>query len=172
LLALDNPFWQFSLRVYALPAVAAECLELQRVRSVNVNLLLFCSWIAVSRRVALDEVDIRSIENEILGWHTLAVLPLRKIREQLKPLPEMQHQEVQAFRREVLACELHAEQIEQALLFQQAERLSMRVEARAVRDVIAGNIDLLCSRSTISKPDENPLPLAALIEASLAAGEE
>jgi uncharacterized protein (TIGR02444 family) len=171
LLPLDNPFWQFSLRVYAVPAVAAECLELQRVLSVNVNVLLFCSWIAASRRVALDEVDIRSIENEIHGWHTLAVLRLRKIREQLKPLPEMQHQEVQAFRREVLACELHAEQIEQALIFQQAERLSMRSKAGAVRDVIAGNIDLLCSLSTIPKLDENPLPVAALIEASLAVGQ-
>ena len=171
MLPLDNPFWQFSLRVYAVPAVAAECLELQRVLSVNVNLLLFCSWMAASRRVALDEVAIRSIENEIHGWHTLAVLRLRKIREQLKPLPEMQHQEVQAFRREVLACELHAEQIEQALLFQQAERLSMRSQPGAVRAVIAGNIDLLCSLSTISKPDENPLPVAALIETSLAVGQ-
>jgi uncharacterized protein (TIGR02444 family) len=172
LLPLDNPFWQFSLRAYAVPAAAAECLDLQRVLSINVNLLLFCSWIAVSRRVALGAVDIRSIEGEIDGWHTLAVLPLRKIREQLKHLPAMQHQKVQAFRRQVLANELQAEQIEQALIFQRAERLSKRQESRAVRDIIAGNIDLLCSLSTIWKPGENPVSVSALIEASLAVGED
>jgi uncharacterized protein (TIGR02444 family) len=168
LLPLDNPFWQFSLRVYAVPAAAAECLDLQRVLSINVNLLLFCSWIAVSRRVALGAADIRSIESEIHGWHTLAVLRLRDIREQLKPLPAMQHQEVQVFRGQVLADELHAEQIEQALIFQRAEHLSMRQESRAVRDIIASNIELLCSLSTISKPRENPVSVSALIEASLA----
>ena len=167
MLPLDNPFWQFSLRVYAVPAAAAECLELQRVLSINVNLLLFCGWISASRRIALRSVDIRSIEGEIGGWHTLAVLPLRKIRDQLKPLPAMQHEAVQAFRRQLLADELHAEQIEQALLFQRAERLSMRPESRAVRDIIAGNIDLLCSLSTIAMPAEDPVSVSALIEASL-----
>jgi uncharacterized protein (TIGR02444 family) len=172
LLPLDNPFWQFSLRVYAVPAAAAECLDLQRALSINVNLLLFCSWIAASHRVALHAVDIRSIESEIHGWHTLAVLGLRKIREQLKPLREMQHQEVQAFRCQVLADELRAEQIEQALIFQQAERLSMRQQSGAVRDLIASNIDLLRSLSPIAKPGENPVSVSALIEASLAVGED
>jgi uncharacterized protein (TIGR02444 family) len=172
LLPLDNPFWQFSLRVYAVPAAAAECLELQRLLAINVNLLLFCSWIAVSRRVGLGAVDIRSIEGEIDGWHTVAVLPLRKIREQIKLLPEMQHQEVQAFRRQVLADELQAEQIEQALIFNRAERLSMQQKSRAVRDIIAGNIDLLCGLSTISKPGGNPVSVSALIEVSLAVSED
>jgi len=49
----DHPFWQFSLR-FTPPEAAAECLHLQRARSINVNVLLFCSWIAVSRRIALD----------------------------------------------------------------------------------------------------------------------
>jgi uncharacterized protein (TIGR02444 family) len=172
LLPLDNPFWQFSLRVYAVPAAAAECLDLQRVLSINVNLLLFCSWIAASRRIALGAVDIRSVESEIHDWHTLAVLRLRKIREQLKPLPAMQYQEVQAFRRQILADERHAEQIEQALIFQRAECLSMQQESRAVRDIIAGNIELLCSLSTISKPGENPVSISALIETSLVVGED
>jgi uncharacterized protein (TIGR02444 family) len=170
LLPLDNSFWQFSLRVYAVPEAAAECLDLQRALSVNVNMLLFCGWVAASRRVALGAADIRLIESVIHGWHTLAVLPLRQIRDQLNPLPEIKHQEVQAFRRQILAQELQAEQIEQALLFQQAERLSMRQDTRAVRDIIAGNIDLLCSLAPIPKPRKTRTSVSALIEASLAVG--
>ena len=65
---------------------------------------------------------------------------------------------------------LQAEQIEQALLFQQAERLSMRQDTRAVRDIIAGNIDLLCSPAPIPKPRKTQTSVSALIEASLAVG--
>jgi len=99
LLLLDNPFWKFSLRVYAQPEVAAECLDLQRVLSINVNLLLFCSWVAIARRIALDAADVRLLESEIHHWHGLAVLPLREIRDTLKSPSEMQHQAVQAFRK-------------------------------------------------------------------------
>jgi uncharacterized protein (TIGR02444 family) len=169
LLPLDNPFWQFSLWVYAQPEVAAECLELQRVLSINVNVLLFCSWIAASRRIALGAADIRLLESEIHDWHRLAVLPLREIRDTLKPASEMQYQTVQAFRERILASELHAEQIEQALLFQRAESLSRLPDSKPIRDIIAGNIELLCSLSPIPVPAETSV--LALIEASLVVAE-
>jgi uncharacterized protein (TIGR02444 family) len=168
LLLLDNPFWQFSLRVYAQPDVAAECLDLQRVLSINVNLLLFCSWVAISRRIALDAADVRLLESEIHDWHRLAVLPLREIRDTLKSASEMQHQAVQAFRQQILASELRAEQIEQALLFQRAKSLSRPPAAMPVRDIIAGNIELL--RSLSPTPVSGETSALALIEASLAAG--
>lgn len=172
LLPLDNPFWQFSLRVYAVPEAATECLDLQRVCSVNVNVLLFCSWIAVSRRVVLTVGDIGAIESEIRGWHASAVLPLREIRDRLKPLPEMRHPEVQAFRRRILASELDAEQIEQALIFCRAGRLPMQHGTGAIRDVMAGNIDLLCRLAPVSKLRDTPVSVSALIEASLTIGRD
>jgi len=171
-LPLDNPFWQFSLRVYAVPEAAAECLDLQRLRAINVNVLLFCSWIAVSRRMALDAADIGLIESEIRGWHALAVLPLREIRDRLKSSTELKHQEVQAFRRQILASELHAEQIEQALIFQWAERLPKRQGIGAIRDIMTANIGLLCSLAPVPKPHETPASVSALIEASLAFGSD
>ena len=169
LLLLENPFWKFSLRVYAQPEVAAECLDLQRVLSINVNLLLFCSWVAIAHRITLDAADVRLLESEIHDWHGLAVLPLREIRDTLKSASEMQHQVVQAFRKQILAHELHAEQIEQALLFQQAETLSRSPSTMPVRDIIAGNIDVLRSLSPMAATGETSV--LALIEASLAAGE-
>ena len=169
MLLLDNPFWQFSLRVYARPEVAAECLDLQRVLSINVNVLLFCGWIAASRRIALGTADIRLLENEVHDWHKLAVLPLREIRDTLKSSSEMQDQAVQAFRQQILASELHAEQIEQALLFRWAESLSRPSATMPVRGIIAGNIELLRSLSRTFASGEMSAP--ALIEASIAVGE-
>lgn len=172
LLPMDNPLWRFSLRVYAVREAAAECLDLQRVHAINVNVLLFCNWIAVSRHIALTAADIGLIESGIHNWHTLAVLPLRDIRDKLKSSTEMQHQDVQAFRRQILASELHAEQIEQALIFQQAARLPMRQGTGATRDIVTGNIGLLCRRAPLPKPQETPVSVSALIEASLALGGE
>ncbi len=168
LLPLDNAFWRFSLRVYAVPEVAAECLDLQRVNAINVNMLLSCCWIAVSRHIALTAADIGSIEDQIKDWHALAVLPLRSIRDGIKSSSGMQDPQVQAFRRKILSCELDAERIEQALIFRQTERLSIGRSADATRDVMSGNIDLLRSLAPVIKQQEIPLPVSALIEASLA----
>jgi uncharacterized protein (TIGR02444 family) len=172
LLAPDNPFWQFSLRVYAVPEAAAECLDLQRVCGINVNVLLFCSWIALSRHIALDAADIGLIESEIQNWHALAVLPLREIRDRLKSSTEMRHQDVQAFRRQIFASELRAEQIEQALIFQRAELLPMRQVTGSIRDIMTGNISLLCSLAPVPQSLETPISVSALIAASLAFGED
>lgn len=166
-LPLDNPFWRFSLRVYAVPKVAAECLDLQRVNAINVNMLLLCCWIAASRRVALTAGDIGSIEDAIKDWHALAVLPLRSVRDGIKSSIAMQDLEVQALRRKILSCELDAERIEQALIFQHAERLSMQQSAGAIADIMSGNIDLLRRLTPVARQQEIPLPVSALIEASL-----
>src|SRR3981189_1571985 len=165
LLRLDNRFWQFSLRVYRVPEAAKECLELQRLHAINVNMLLLCAWIAVSRRIALSTAEVRLIASTIQQWHSIAVLPIRNVREQLKSASEMQHREVQAFRMQVLATELRAEQIEQALLFEEAERLPPRCDDGNVRDIIAENVSKLMETNDVSGS------ISALISASLTAGQ-
>jgi hypothetical protein len=94
---------------------------------------------------------------------------LREIRDTLKSASEMQHQAVQAFRKQILVSELHAEQIEQALLFQWAESLSRPPAIMSVRDIITGNIELLRGLSPMAASRETSV--FALIEASLAVGE-
>jgi len=160
---LDNPFWRFSLRVYDIAEVAKECLELQRTDAININMLLFCAWMAASHRTALIISEVRSIESNIRHWHETTVLPLRKVREQLKSASGIQHQAVQAFRHQVLATELSAEQIEQALLFEQAKQLPPRHDDGAVRDIIVRNVSKLMRTGEIGGS------ISALISASLSA---
>ena len=58
---LDNAFWKFSLAVYATPGVAGECLAVQESLGVDVNVLLFCAWLAAARKVALTPGDIEGL---------------------------------------------------------------------------------------------------------------
>jgi uncharacterized protein (TIGR02444 family) len=116
-LQLDNPFWRFSLAVYAAPGVADQCLALQRSHGIDVNLLLFAAWIGAERGTALSQVDIQRVAGVVEGWHRTVVVPLRTVRQTMKPLAEMHHAEAASLRQEIAASELRAEQIEQAMLF-------------------------------------------------------
>ena len=121
-LRLDHPFWRFSLRVYAQQAVREECLSLQERLGIDVNLLLFVAWLAVERKIALSEADAVAAGDAVRNWHTATVLPLRKVRRQVKVMKLFEREEVARFRKKIAAVELEAEQIEQALLFEWAEQ--------------------------------------------------
>ena len=45
-----SPFWQFSVKFYAVPGVAQACIELQDQAKVDVNILFFLLWNATQGR--------------------------------------------------------------------------------------------------------------------------
>ena len=122
MLQLENPFWTFSLDVYARPGVADECLGLQARHGIDVNALLFCAWAGAVRAVALGEQQVVAIGERTTMWQQQIVLPLRGVRQTLKGLT--QHGDpVTSLRKDVAAAELSSEQIEQAMLFANADTL-------------------------------------------------
>ena len=166
LLQLDNAFWHFSLKVYATPGVAAECLALQRALSIDVNVLLFCAWLGAIKYIALDADAMASINDVVDSWHNTAVRPLRAVRENIKALPEMAHKHVIALREELVNSELRAEQIEQAILFGWAEALSAKESDHAPLDLMRGNIKDFLKRHSV---DSGPtcLSYSSLLQAAL-----
>jgi uncharacterized protein (TIGR02444 family) len=118
-LELDNPFWRFSLAVYAAPGVADECLALQDTRGVDVNLLLFCVWLG-ARKVVVTANGLATVEAAARPWREAAVQPLRAARRGIKALAEAEHSDIAALRKDVAALELRAEQIQQAMFYRMA----------------------------------------------------
>jgi uncharacterized protein (TIGR02444 family) len=112
---LDNPFWQFSLKVYAAPGVASECLALQDELGVDVNVILFAAWAGLFG-ISIRADDLIRIRDVAGSWTHDVVKPLRQVRRYLKPLcaGDTLGQEL---RKRVADAELSAEQIEQARLF-------------------------------------------------------
>lgn len=119
---LPHPFWNFSLELYGAEGVAEACLDLQERRGCDVNVLLFCCWLAASGRPTLSADRLRAILKASDAWQADVVTPLRAIRRKLKDgswagaLPET----VDAVRRRVADAELaaeHAEQLELANLY-------------------------------------------------------
>src|SRR6478736_7886908 len=93
-----SPFWRFSVKFYAVPGVAAACIELQDKANVDVNVLFFLLWNASQGR-ALNAAEVTGIERSIGPWREMAVIPVRNVRRALKaPPPVMAPETAEGFR--------------------------------------------------------------------------
>jgi uncharacterized protein (TIGR02444 family) len=113
-----SPFWRFSIKLYAVPGVAAACIELQDQAGVDVNVLFFLLWQATQNR-ALDEAEVAEIDRVIGAWRELTVVPLREMRRALKtPPPVMTAEAAETFRNRIKGAELEAERLQQEALYE------------------------------------------------------
>ena len=128
-----SPFWQFSVKFYAVPGVAEACIALQDQAKVDVNILFYLLWNATQGR-AFNAADVNEIERRIGPWREVAVVPVRNIRRALKsPPPVVEPAAAEALRTRVKAVELEAERLQQEALYGLAEtsRLGLRAPSKA-----------------------------------------
>ena len=164
-LTRDNAFWQFSIKVYASPGVADECLAVQERYGIDVNALLFCAWVAQARKIELTPRDIEALDAAVASWHESVVRPLRSVRRTMKGLPDG---DIAALRTRVKGVELDAEQLEQAMLFAHAER-QWAAEGHAPAAVRA-NLESYLRAHGYRGQSSGDWPLARLLEAATALG--
>ena len=112
----DSAFWRFSLRFYALPGVAAACIDLQDRHGVDVNVLLFLLFLAEAGR-AVSPDDAARIGAGVRAWRDSVVAPLRAARRNLRtPTGKIDPDAAEALRTNVKRVELEAERIQQETL--------------------------------------------------------
>jgi uncharacterized protein (TIGR02444 family) len=156
-----SPFWQFSIKFYAVPGVAPACIELQDKANVDVNVLFFLLWNASEGR-AFNAADVTEIERAIGPWRDMAVVPVRNVRRALKtPPPVMGAEAAESLRTRIKAVELEAERLQQEALYglAQTSRLGRPSPSRskAARDSVN-------SYQGVTRPFP-PEPLAAVLSA-------
>tara|TARA_R110002110_G_scaffold36071_12_gene120841 strand:+ start:4268 stop:4762 length:495 start_codon:yes stop_codon:yes gene_type:complete len=114
---MDNPFWDFSLKVYGQTGVPSACLRIQADFGADVNILLYLCWLG-ARDVEVSAADIGKIIDAADHWHRQIVVPLRQVRNKLKSDSlGADKTEAESFRSSVKRLELTAEQLEQNLLY-------------------------------------------------------
>lgn len=130
----DNPFWQYSLRIYRHQQVQQLCLQMQDDGGGNVNLLLWASWLASLGR-GLTPALLADTEQRLQCWEQEVVGTLRQLRQFLKQGHDWPQSQVETTRQAIKLAELKAEQQEQAWLYQWA--------ANAAEDPVAaqGNVE-------------------------------
>ena len=169
LLQCDNPFWNFSLAVYAAPGVAAECLALQRELDVDVNMLLFCAWRGAAHGSVLSAERIGFFASLVRPWHEDVVKPLRGVRDALKGRADFVEADIGALRSQVLAVELGAERIEQALLYQAVLPSKPEAAPHTAAAMRANILTYLQSKARAAERGDPALPAALLAAAAKAA---
>ncbi len=119
---LNNPFWQFSLAVYAKPEVQTLVLAMQDQHGVNVNMVLWAAWLD-KQQLRLPENQWQAVEQSIQPWvtNTDEIRSLRRYQKLLVKEFKKNHSSVseqaENLRARILKLELASEQFQQALLF-------------------------------------------------------
>ena len=115
-------FWDWSLKTYRAEGVEARLLTLQDKHALNVNILLWCAWVA-ERFSKVDDIVLRKAIDLTSIWSREVVNPIRNARRALKSPPREAPPEAAALLRGKLKdAELDAEKIEQDILADLAER--------------------------------------------------
>lgn len=73
-----NPFWQYSLSLYRRPEIQECCLAAQDQYGMDVNLLLFCCWLAEQKRIL--ELSCLKLNSELQKWQGVILPTLRQAR--------------------------------------------------------------------------------------------
>lgn len=110
-------FWRYSLELYAREGMSRALLALQDRHGADVNLLLYCCWMAMSGRGRLSAVGLRRADAAIAGWRDDVTLPLREVRRRIKGSPERWTLPgASDVRRRVLETEIASERVTQGIL--------------------------------------------------------
>ncbi|MEE3012188.1 MAG: TIGR02444 family protein, partial [Pseudomonadota bacterium] len=131
----SGDLWEFSLKLYAEPGVAASCLSLQNQHGFDVNLVLFCIWYGCRHGELTDDLLQTALETSD-RWRESVVRPLRSLRTQIKrDLKESAYSassEISVLRELIKTAELDAERIQQQELEKLIEQ-SVKKKPASVR---------------------------------------
>ena len=134
-----SDFWDYSIKLYAEKEVAEACLRLQDRHGLDVNVVLFCVWVAASGRGTLRGSEPEDAFAAVEVWHEEVVRRLRALRKWLKgDIGSAPRLLANQLRRAVLATELDAEHVEQLMLADCVKRPAAAGEPAAqARDALA-----------------------------------
>jgi uncharacterized protein (TIGR02444 family) len=117
----SEQFWLYSLNLY--PAIKEVCLQWQDNFGVNINLLLFLLYLDKQQQ-SLNETQLQQLEDLLKHFSTEVTQSIRALRRTL-PSPWLESDMQQPLRQQLLSTELAAEKLEQQLLVQQFNQLSL-----------------------------------------------
>lgn len=108
----SNPFWQYSLKLYACDDVAELCLRLQDEGGLDVNLLLYCLWQGSEGR-SLQRASLAEVCRVSDPWRQEVVESLRNARRWMKGREQEIAGQSGGLRERIKALELAAEKCQQ-----------------------------------------------------------
>ncbi len=161
----DNPFWEFSLRVYRRAGVAPACLRLQDGFGVDVNLLLYCCWRGTVEGAEMPRADLAQAMDLVEAWRESVVRPLREVRRRMKAgYDGFDRPRTDTLRSDVKRLELEAERLQQAALFESAGNLTPAAGDSNGADAARRNVNAYLEAIGAALDDEAEADCALILE--------
>lgn len=134
--------WEYSVKLYSNDKVAKACLSLQDRQSLDVNILLFCVWVAASGHGEFEGDELSSALRISQNWQEGSVKPLREVRRFLKSSFDPIDARMAAdLKRVISESELYAEKLEILALDRLIDRPATgSFDQKACLESAAGNL--------------------------------
>ena len=163
-----DSLWDFSLAVYRSEAVQNSCLALQDRHGLDVNILLFCCWLA-ARNCAIDDTGMAAVLADTSEWHSSVVVPLRAIRRGMKGgVGQAPAKPTEILRARIKTLELEAEQMEQRQLEAAVARYSTNIaDTDAPVDTAMANLQTYFSAQQLKPGRKDAENLDSLVSESM-----
>ena len=157
-------FWEFSLAFYSRERVSAACLSLQNRHGADVNILLFCCWLA-TLGLKLEPAGFHAANVAVEAWRRDVLEPLRASRRAVADqFPEIAKSDRQAIKHAMLSVELECERIAQEKIAQAASGQIAAEEGATPLQIASAALEAYLDR-IIDTPDEHDAEdLQALLE--------
>lgn len=111
-----SEFWNYSIDIYQHTSIEQACLKLQEQYRADVNILLYCCWVA-SKNIRLDNKDITTLIKTGQPWQSNILVHIRNARHTLKSSPVViPEDERENAGKTISQMELNAEHMEQLAL--------------------------------------------------------
>lgn len=118
-----SQLWDFASKLYSRDGVAEACLQLQDRRGLDVNMVLFCIWVAASGRGELSPDEMMKGIDAGRIWQSEVVTPLRHVRRYLKgSIAPADNRLGAELGRVITECELYSEHMEVQVLSEIIDR--------------------------------------------------
>ncbi|CEG58654.1 TIGR02444 family protein [Legionella fallonii] len=142
---LTNPFWDYSLTLYAHEEVRQLCLDLQDSYNANVNIVLWCCWYAAEKGLVSQEL-LQQILMHNTPWHQHVTCQLRHARQWLKK--NQSNELVEPYGQQILQLEITSEAFQQKQLYELS--LAQKKTNHNHNKVEAARVNLECYFATLA----------------------
>lgn len=164
-----DKFWNFSVRTYGVERVSEACLALQAEQGVDVNMLLYCCWVASVYGEFGDEMFDAALRFS-RSWRKDVVGPLREVRTRMKHESYCDHpglaESQTQLRENVKRVELDAEKIQQTALETFAPRAMPQPPVSDQRRFAAANLRRYCGARSVVIAGETLEQLSLILSAA------
>lgn len=137
---MTNEFWAFSLATYTAPGVAESLLAAQDTLDLDVNVLLYATWLASSDR-KMTVAHLAGLEACIGRWRERVVVPLRVLRRSLRDYPD-----ASVVREGIKALELQSERQQQDMMW---DFFNSQAMLPSQPQPLPGNLNLLVGSESV-----------------------